>query len=378
VLGSYKNSTGDAACAACAAVLGPHSITLQPAAADASACVCKPGFALVNGACALTTCPPGASLVLTASSAACRCSPGFAYVANLPNGSVVCTECADGLFKDHVADAACTACGAHTVSVAPRANRTVCACAPDYEPGALDGPDVFGGSCVASCPPGWAGSHGNCAKCTPGKFKPSKGKACLDCPGARSASPLGNVFASKCSCPHRTMEIAATDMVVVERLGPLLDISAESLAADDALLVAANENRHLWRIEILFPSFGARSALVTVAGRIVFACARNACHDTTLMLQGMRGILNASSLSSSEGHTRFSVSWRTRRQVVLAESSAAANWFADAAAKAEAWAAAGRLRAGAAVFRTRHVFSANVTVCAPCPKGLLCAAHVQA
>ena len=375
-LGSFKESSGDAACASCAAVLGTHSTTPQPAAANASACVCKPGFALVNGACTLTTCPPGASLVITESFAACSCSPGFAHLENLHNGSVVCTACADGHFKDNVANAACTSCGLNTVSAAPRANRTACACAPDYEPGALDGPDVLGGSCVASCPPGFTGSHGNCAKCTTGKFKPSKGKACLDCPGARSASPVGNVFASKCSCPQSTMEIAAADMVVVERLGPLVDTSAESLAGDDALLVDANENRHLWRIEILFPSVGARSALVTVGGRIVFACARNACHDTTLMLQGMRGLLNASSLSSSQGHTRFSVSWRTRRQVVLAASSAAAKWFQHAAAQAEAWAAAGRLRAGAAVFRTRHVYSANVTACAPCPKGLLCAAHV--
>jgi hypothetical protein len=256
-LGSYKNTTGDAACAACAAVLGPHSTTLQPAAANASACVCKPGFALVNGAaglhCALTTCPPGASLVTTASSAACRCAPGFAHVENLPNGSVVCTACADGHFKDHVADAACTSCGAHTVSAAPRANRTACACALNYEPGLLDGPDVPGGSCVASCPAGWGGSRGNCAKCPPGKFKPAFGPACLACPGARSASPLGNLLASRCSCPSRTLEIPAADMVVVERLGPFLDESAESQSATGALLLAANASRHLWRLEIAFP-----------------------------------------------------------------------------------------------------------------------------
>jgi hypothetical protein len=171
-LGNYKNTTGDAACAACAAVLGPHSTTLQPAAANASACVCKPGFALVNGACTLTTCPPGASLVITESFAACRCSPGFAHVANLPNGSVVCTACANGLFKDLIGNAACTSCGVNTVSLAPRANRTACACAPDYEAGENHGPDVLGGSCVAQCAPGYHGAAGNCAKRAPRRARP--------------------------------------------------------------------------------------------------------------------------------------------------------------------------------------------------------------
>jgi hypothetical protein len=57
--------------------------------------------------------------------------------------------CADGLYKDLVADAACTSCAADTVSLAPRANRTACACAAGFEPGQQDGPDVLGGSCVA-------------------------------------------------------------------------------------------------------------------------------------------------------------------------------------------------------------------------------------
>lgn len=377
-LGSFKDSAGDAACAACAAVLGPHSTTLQPAAANASACVCKPGFALVNGAaglhCALTTCPPGASLVLTASSAACRCSPGFAHVANLPNGSVVCTACANGFFKDHVADAACTACGAHTVSAAPRANRTACACAPDYEPGQHHGPDVLGGSCVAQCEPGYHGAAGNCAKCPPGQFKPSKGQACFACPGARSASPLGNLLASRCSCPARTVEIPAADMVVVERLGPFLDDSAESQSATGALLFAADANKHLWRLDIAFPATGApgaRAARVAVAGRLVFACARDACRDTTVELHGARGLVNATATAAL---TSFTLRWRTRRAVVLAPNAAA--WFPAAAAQAQAWAAAGRLRPGAAVFRAPNVFSTTVSACAPCPAGLRCAAFV--
>jgi hypothetical protein len=166
-------------------------------------------------------------------------------------------------------------------------------------------------------------------------------------------------------------------MVVVERLGPLLDDSAESLAGTGALLLAANASRPLWRLEIVFPPSGARSARVTVAGRLVFACARDACRDTTVELQGMRGLVNASSPAAAL--TSFTLRWRTRRQVVLAESAAGSSaWFPSAAAQAQAWAAAGRLRKGAAVFRARNVFSTSVTACAPCPAGLRCAAHVGA
>jgi hypothetical protein len=78
----------------------------------------------------------------------------------------------------------------------------------------------------------------------------------------------------------------------------------------------------------------------------------------------MRGLLNATAPASA-----ITLRWRTRRQVVLAESAAAA-WFPAAAAQAQAWAAAGRLRPGAAVFRARNVFSSTVTACAPCPAGL--------
>jgi hypothetical protein len=375
-IGSFKNTTGDAACASCAAVLGPHSTTLQPASANASACVCKPGYAVVGGACQLTACPAGSVVVLTQSAASCQCAPGFAYVANLPNGSVVCAACGDGLFKDFIGNAACTSCGANTVSLAPRANRTACACAPDYEPGQTDGPDVLGGSCVQQCDAGYEGARGICTLCSTGKFKASKGQVCSSCQGARSASPRGNTQSSKCSCPRSTLEIAAADMVVVERLGPLLDDSAESLAGTGALLLAANASRPLWRLEIVFPPSGARSARVTVAGRLVFACARDACRDTTVELQGMRGLFNATTTAAL---TSFTLRWRTRRQVVLADNAAGSSaWFPAAAAQAQAWAAAGRLRAGAAVFRARSVFSTTVTACAPCPAGLRCAAYVGA
>jgi hypothetical protein len=379
-LGSFKESAGDAACAACASLLGPSSTTLQPASANASACVCWPGYERVGGAgaCQLTACLAGSALVLTQSAASCQCAPGFRFVQNLPNGSVFCAACGDGFFKDFIGnDLSCTSCGSNTVSLAPRANRTACACAPDYEAGQHDGPDVLGGSCVAQCDAGYEGARGICTLCSTGKFKASKGQVCSSCQGARSASPRGNTQSSKCSCPRSTLEIAAADMVVVERLGPLLDDSAESLAGTGALLLAANASRPLWRLEIVFPPSGARSARVTVAGRLVFACARGSCRDTTVELQGMRGLVNASSPAAAL--TSFTLRWRTRRQVVLADNAAGSSaWFPAAAAQAQAWAAAGRLRAGAAVFRARSVFSSTVTACAPCPAGLRCAAYVGA
>jgi hypothetical protein len=378
-LGSFKESAGDAACAACASLLGPSSTTLQSASANASACVCWPGYERVGGAgpCQLTECLAGSALVLTQSAASCQCAPGFRFVQNLPNGSVFCAACGDGFFKDFIGnDLSCTSCGSNTVSLAPRANRTACACAPDYEAGQHDGPDVLGGSCVQQCDAGYEGARGICTLCSTGKFKASKGQVCSSCPGARSASPRGNTQSSKCSCPRSTLEIAAADMVVVERLGPLLDDSAESLAGTGALLLAANASRPLWRLEIVFPPSGARSARVTVAGRLVFACARGSCRDTTVELQGMRGLFNATTTAAL---TSFTLRWRTRRQVVLADNAAGSSaWFPAAAAQAQAWAAAGRLRPGAAVFRARSVFSTAVTACAPCPAGLRCAAYVGA
>ena len=58
-------------------------------------------------------------------------------------------------------------------------------------------------------------------------------------------------------------------MVLVQRLGPLLDESAESLAGLGALVLAANASRPLWRLDI--------AAYITVVGRLVFAYAYRSC-----------------------------------------------------------------------------------------------------
>jgi hypothetical protein len=364
-LGGYKADAGDGACAACPA----FSTTQHPASANATACVCWPGYERVGpGTCQLTACAAGSAHLLTQGAASCACALGFYFVAN------VCAACEDGLFKDFIGNAPCSECGPNAVSLTPRANRTACACAAGFEPGLQDGPDVLGGSCVAQCEAGFGGARGVCALCETGKFKPAKGQVCSSCPAPRSSSPRGNTDKSKCSCGLHTFEVAAADMVVVARLGPLLDNSAESLSGTGALSLAATASRPLWRLEIAFPPSGARSARVTVGGRLVFACARDACRSTTLQLHGMRGALNATALPAAG----LTLHWRTRRQVVLADSAGGSTWFAAAAAQTEAWAAAGRLRAGAAVFKNSNVFSTAVSACAACPAGLRCAAHIGA
>jgi hypothetical protein len=353
-------------CEECASLLGPHSTTLQTARANASDCVCWPGYERVGGACQLTACAAGSALVFTGNAASCQCAAGFEFQSTLANGSVVCAACADGKFKDFIGNAGCAPCGFFTVSSAPRANRTACACKTDYEPGQYDGPDVHGGSCVAACEAGFAGERGVCNPCPAGNVKASIGKFCSACPGSRPSSRPGNTLAARCSCPRNTLEVAAADMVVVERLGPWLAESAASVSALDALLLAANASRPLWRLELAFQSPTAE-ARVTVAGRVVYSCGRGSCRNTTLELQGMRGALNASAPAAA-----LTLRYLTRRELVLAVSAEDKPWWPAAAAQAQAWAAAGRLRAGAAVFRSRSVFSTDAG-CHPCPRGLRCA-----
>ena len=367
-LGTYKAEPEDRFNSLPCTPCPPFETTLQTARANASDCVCLPGYERVLGDCQLTACAVGSALVFTGNAASCQCAAGFQYLSTLANGSVVCAACADGLFKDFIGNAGCASCGSDTVSSAPRANRTACACKTDYEPGQNDGPDVPGGSCVASCEAGFAGERGVCSICPAGNVKASRGKACTACPPARPSSRPGNNISTRCSCPRNTLEVAAADMVVVERLGPWLAESAASVSALDALLLAANASRPLWRLELAFQSPTAE-ARVTVAGRVVYSCGRGSCRNTTLELEGMRGALNASAPAAA-----LTLRYLTRRALVLAVSAEDKPWWPAAAAQAQAWAAAGRLRAGAAVFRSRSVFS-STAVCQPCPRGLRCAQY---
>ena len=364
--------------------------TLQTASVDASACVCEPGYERVGELCQRVPCPDNSVLVLghVWPDASCQCDAGFE--SQWPNGSLVCAACPDGQFKDAVGNARCAACGPHTLSSPPRANRTACLCAQGYDSGPLDSPDVLGGSCVPECGPGTQGRHGSCSPCPPGHFKPAGGPECGACPPPRIASARGNTRLEMCSCPRETMEIAEEDMVVVERLGAFIDESAESLSALGALVLPANASRALWRLSV---SGAHRSLTVTVGGRLVYECGRGSCANlTSIDLQGTRGPVDATSAGAAGDETRLTLLWRTRRAVVLAagaassastsastagESAGAQAWWPAAAAQAEAWAAASRLRPGAAVFRARNVFSGSVTACAPCPAGLRCAAHAE-
>lgn len=382
-LGEYSTTSRDMFQSLPCQTCPEGATTLQTASVGASACVCKPGQERVGGVCQRVPCPENSVLVLGLvwPDASCQCDAGFE--SHWLNGSLVCTACSDGQFKDAVGNARCAACGPHTLSSPPRANRTACRCAPGYDSGPLDSPDVLGGSCVPECGPGMQGRHGSCSPCQTGHFKPAGGPECGACPPPRIASARGNTHQLRCSCPRETMEIAEEDMAVVERLGAFIDESAESLSALGALVLPANASRSLWRLSVS----GAHSALtVTVGGRLVYECAHGSCSSqTTINLQGTRGPVNATSAGAAGDETHLTLLWRTRRAVVLAagaastsgESAGAQAWWPAAAATAEAWAAASRLRPGAAVFRARNVFSSTVTTCAPCPAGLRCAAHVE-
>jgi hypothetical protein len=72
-------------------------------------------------------------MVVTEYTASCKCKPGFELHIN--NSFASCKLCAEGTFKDSVGNQKCLSCGAHTVSIVPRNNRTLCACAAAYEPG---------------------------------------------------------------------------------------------------------------------------------------------------------------------------------------------------------------------------------------------------
>jgi hypothetical protein len=377
--GKYKSTPGDGACEACP----EGATTLQTASVDASACVCKPGYERVGGGCQRVLCPDNSVLVLghVWPDASCQCDAGFE--SHWFNASLACGACPDGKFKDAVGNDRCAACGPHTLSSPPRANRTACTCELGYDSGPLDSPDVLGGSCVPECGPGTQGRHGICSLCPTGHFKPAGGPECSACPPPRIASARGSTHQLRCSCPRETMEIAEEDMVVVDRLGAFIDESAESLSALGTLVLPANASRSLWRLSVS----GAHSALtVTVGGRLVYECGRGSCANlTSIDLQGTRGPVNATSAGAAGDETHLTLLWRTRRAVVLAagaastagESAGAQAWWPAAAAQAEAWAAASRLRPGAAVLRARNVFSSTVTTCAPCPAGLRCAAHVE-
>jgi hypothetical protein len=390
-LGEYKRTPGDGACEICP----EGATTLQTASVDASACVCEPGYERVGELCQRVPCPDNSVLVLghVWPDASCQCDAGFE--SQWLNGSLVCAACPDGQFKDAVGNARCAGCGPHTISSLPRANRTACLCAPGYDSGPLDSPDVLGGSCVPECGPGTHGRHGSCSPCPSGHFKPAAGPECSACPPPRTSSAPGTALQAGCSCPRATLEADPGDMAVIERLGPWLDEGAGSISALQALELPASAGRSLWRLSA---SGGHRSLTVTVGGRLVYECGRGSCpSETAINLQGMRGRVNAT--STGGGETQLTLLWRTRRAVVLAAGAAssagvassagavagesagasagtsagAPAWWPAAAPQAEAWAAARRLRPGAAVFRARDIFSTAVAACVPCPAGLRCA-----
>jgi hypothetical protein len=200
---------------------------------------------------------------------------------------------------------------------------------------------VLGGSCVQQCDAGYEGASGICTLCSTGKFKASKGQVCSSCPGARYALPRGNTQSGKCSCPRNNVEISATDMVIVERLGPLLDDSAESVSGLGALLLAANASRPLWLLEIVLRPQRHRHA-------------RRRAPE-----------LHAQLAHSPRGRARAKRCTKRSRLVPRRRRAGLGSRRAP-------------LRGRRRLPGVRNVFSTSVTACAFCPAGLRCAAHVGA
>lgn len=194
--------------------------------------------------------------------------------------------------------------------------------------------------------------HGLCVACRKGYYNNVTGGSCTACPAPLSSSPLGSRAESQCTCPSTTLEIAETDMAVVQSLGTWS--APETLIGIDSLLHTQNTGG--WSLRINgFP----HAVTVTVGSRLVFQC-RHTCQPTTLELRGMRGLLNATG-------AQFSLLVHTRRQVILRSQP---EWWPAAQDKAQQWAAQGLLTPGFAIFRNRHL--SRTSQCSPCPANLLC------
>jgi hypothetical protein len=261
----------------------------------------------------------------------------------------------------------CLSCGAHTVSFQPRNNRSLCACAADFEAGLINGPDVQEGFCVRQCPAGEEGSHGICKACKNGMFKNTTVQTCIQCPGVRSVSPVGSTHERQCSCPERKIEIEEDDIAVVEKLGVKLRESIQSISGNNSMLYMDSSTS---LFELYINNAGGEIT-VTVGRHIVFYRARSTCSSTIINMQGIRSIVNATCISlSQETTTKFTLSWYSKQQVFF--KNPGREWVLQAMPQAQALAAKYKIAAGVSIFRASKFFSPNAAICTTCPSNLIC------
>jgi len=361
--GTFKSDVGERSdsCKVC-----PENMTtLLQGSTDQSACICAQGYTLLQGICQQITCPTDSILVISDATAICKCQKGYEAISLYP--SLTCVKCAEGYFKDSIGNEKCLSCGAHTVSFQPRNNRSLCACAADYEAGLNNGPDVQDGFCVRQCPAGEEGRHGICKACKNGMFKNTTGQTCIQCPGVRSVSPVRSTHVRQCSCPERKIEIEEDDIAVVEKLGEKLQESIQSISGNNSLLYMDSSTS---LFELYINNAGGEIT-VTVGQHIVFFCARGTCSSTIINMQGMRGIVNATCISlSQEPTTKFTLSWYAQQEVFF--KNPGRGWVLHAMPQAQALAAKYKISAGVSIFRASKLFSQNAAICTTCPSNLIC------
>jgi len=381
-VGSFKAGAGDGPCVLC---LG-DTTTQEATSSSASECVCEADFGLVGGACqacvrpaqklhpgneACIDCGPGSALDPDATHnnrTACECLAGHA------GDWRGCEACLTGFYKSGTGAGECTACAAHaTTPQRASTNITGCFCAPPdvWGPGPV-GPDIMNGSCVAVCESGSTGSRGVCNLCAEGTYKPDAGSAgCSACAAPFSASLLGTVVASACTCPAGFLDNFGTEYVYVTSVGALSETNLDETVLCAGYLdgvpctVAADPGRRL-RALVLATAANAtlRDVTVTVSHRggslLLFACTTDCERNQTISLHGQPGAL----VLAASGSASATLQRHVGRTVQFSLSPTLIT-----PALAEMTVLKYGLRAGDAMWVP---VTGGAATCEPCPPGAVC------
>ena len=206
--GQFKSVTGPGVCHDCP---GVHTTTLQygimwridvygatelrPVSTSIDACVCKPGFSIVEGECSVcgagfyklysgnhdcTQCPdgsispPGSQLLEH-----CTCMEGHTRIEELKEG-LECRQCDADTYQDNLVAYTCTNCPSNTGSDMGATDIDECYCNAGYTNRNADG----------------------CEECAVDTYKSSlSNDQCTVCPD-NTNSNIGSVSVSQCVCQH--------------------------------------------------------------------------------------------------------------------------------------------------------------------------------
>jgi len=380
-IGTYKPDAGDAACTAC----GSHATTQSVASVDVLACVCiaeyepaaenciecaEHAYKNIVGNQSCVLCGANSSLLIDSVHVveSCECKPGYE---SLSVGA--CTACPHGKFKADFGNVHCDSCGEFTTTAQiASTNQTQCQCILGYEDGPVGGPDVDCAECVcvASCAAGLYGSAGTCQLCEEGKYRDNVDLTVRDCQscsdlgtGVRTASRVGSVYATNCSCPEGYMGLSSDKFVVVESIERAPDERMVSEVVTAGVLRIAESTNELMRLDI-----AALSSDVTVSVdlRVVFEARSLHGSVFSVNLQGMRGDLLVQATSGT-----YTLWTHVEHDITL---SASPSWLSESMLQLlRTFALQNKVREGDYVFDS--TFYSEVE-CAVCAQGLVCAEFV--